>query len=83
MRKDLRRWWIGILRGIALDFLIAVGLNACSVAGASVFFGVSVFKRLENVAFARVSEFLKSDSEDSKQDYGDWKRHSQGHGDSL
>lgn len=58
--------------GDLLDFLIAVDLMLALRWGVGIFW-VSVFKRLGNVAFARGSEFLKADSEDGKQGYGDWK----------
>lgn len=83
MGKDLRGWWIGILRERALDSFDC-GWFKCLLCGGGVgIFWASVFKRLENVAWAGDSEFLKADSEDSEQRYGDWKRHPQRYGDPL
>lgn len=84
MGKGLQGRGIEILRGGGSGFFDC-GWFKCLLCGGVVgIFWASVFKRLENVACAKGdSEFLKADSEDIKQNYGDWKRYSQRHGDPL
>ena len=75
---------MGILRGTALDFFDCGWSKMLALRRrASVFFGLLFSSDWKMLRGQGGSEFLKADSEDSEQRYGDWKRHSQRYGDPL